>query len=163
MTIKLLALFLSLFLFVFVNPAHARRITPEDVINTKKGKLNAKVANYSNENKLKLEKISEKISNLNKEKTDGLDRIMIIQAQILDGHQKRLGKETEHIEKARYWITYAHEAVAYQAAKIYVFELSSEANLKSDMLSTISLFQNELNSTSSKIIKSQNILRETVK
>ena len=88
---------------------------------------------------------------------------MIIQAQILDGHQKRLGKETEQIEKARYWITYAHEAVAYQAAKIYVFELSSEANLKSDMLSTISLFQNELNSTRSKIIKSQNILRETVK
>lgn len=140
------------------------RVTPEDIVNTKKEAYEKVVKNYSYQNQQKLKTLSEKIAQINKKRADQLGYIMETQAGILDEYERRAnGKNVEQIKKARYWITYAHEAVAYQAAKIYVFELSNEQNLRRDVLSTISLFQNELESTRKKVIYSQKILFEVVK
>lgn len=140
------------------------RVTPEDIVNSKREAYSESVKSYSLLNKQKLEKLSGKITAVNKKRTDELDRIMVVQAAILDEYQNRIeGKNTAQIEKARYWITYAHEAVAYQAAKIYIFNLTSEGNMKNDALNLISLMQGELNSARSKVINSQKILLETIK
>lgn len=140
------------------------RVTPEDIVNSKKETYEKTVQNYSSLHKQKLTDLAGKITAINKKRTDELDWIMINQALILDEYEKRSnGKYLEQIKKARYQITYAHEAVAYQAAKIYIFNLTREANIKNDALNLISLFQSDLNSTRSKVIYSQNILEETIK
>lgn len=139
------------------------RVTPEDILNTKKETYEKKVVNYSANHKQNLENLSKEIVRVNKNRTDELERNMETQAAILDEYEARAnGKNKEGVKNARYWITYAHEAVAYQAAKIYVFDLSSEGNIKSDAQGTINIFQSELNSARSKVINSQKILLETV-
>lgn len=139
------------------------RVTPEDIVNSKKESYQSKVHNYSLENQTKLDELAKKIDQVNKKRTDYLAEIMAIQAAILDEYEKRQEQDKEGIKKARYWVTYAHEAVAYQAAKIYIFNLSSEVNIKKDALAAINLFQGELNSTRSKVIYSQKVLQEVVK
>lgn len=146
------------------------RITPEDIVNSKKEAYEKKVVSYSVSHKQNLENLSKKIARVNKNRTDELDRIMVTQALILDEYETRLrqgsggqGRYAEAIERARYWITYAHEAVAYQAAKIYIFNLSSEGNIGNDALNTILLFQSELNSTRTKVINSRKTLLDTLK
>lgn len=146
------------------------RITPEDIVNSKKQAYESRVVNYSAAHRQNLEDLSKKIAGVNKKRTDGLERNMETQAFILDEYETRLhqgsggqGRRADEIEKARYWITYAHEAVAYQAAKIYTFDLSGESNITRDALNTVSFFQSELNSTRSKVINSQKILKETIK
>lgn len=145
------------------------RVTPEDIVNSKKETYEKTVQNYSSLHKQKLTDLAGKITAINKKRTDELDWIMINQALILDEYETRLRQDSggqgqnEQIKKARYQITYAHEAVAYQAAKIYIFNLTREANIKNDALNLISLFQSDLNSTRSKVIYSQNILEETIK
>lgn len=139
------------------------RITPEDIVNSKKEAYESRVINYSTTHKQNLESLSKNIAQVNKKRTNELDRIMVTQASILDEYERRQnGKDTEAIKKARYWITYAHEAVAYQVAKIYIYDLSGESNIRRDALNTISFFQSELNSTRSKVINSQKILEGTV-
>ena len=139
------------------------RVTPEDIINSKKEAYDKVAAKYSLLSKQKLEGLSKEIVQINKQRTDELDQIMVVQAAILDEYERRTnGKDIEGIKKARYWITYAHEAVAYQAAKIYVFELNGEGRIKSDATSTVNLFQLELSSTRLKVINSQKILEEVV-
>lgn len=160
--IMLVALFFILFV-PFSTGVEARRTTPEDIVNSKKVDYEEKVGQFSLINQQRLQSLEKKIAELNKKKTDDLERIMIIQSQILDEFEVRSGeKNQEGIEKARYWITYAHEAVAYQAAKIYVFNLTTEGNLKNDALSTVSVFQSEFNSTRDKVINSQKFLRNLV-
>ncbi len=56
---------------------------------------------------------------------------MLTQGGILDEFIRRKG-EGAGTDKTRYWITYAHEAVAYQAAKVYIYNLTSEGNLKGE-------------------------------
>ncbi|MBI4039895.1 hypothetical protein HY389_00895 [Candidatus Daviesbacteria bacterium] len=139
------------------------RVTPEDILNTRIADYLSKVKNYSAADKQKLEDLSQAVAVVNKTRTDQLERIMLTQAAILDEYQKRFpNKNGDGVDKARYWITYAHEAVAYQAAKVYVFDLTSEKNIKNDALNLISLFQSDLNSARSKVINSQNILRGVI-
>lgn len=140
------------------------RVTPEDIVNSKKEAYEGKVVNYSASHRQNLENLSKSIAEVNKRRTGELDRVMVTQASILDEYERRSnGKNSEAIKNARYWITYAHEAVAYQAAKIYVFDLSAESNITKDALNTISLFQSELNSTRAKVINSRKTLMDTVK
>lgn len=140
------------------------RVTPEDIVNSKKEAYENRVVNYSASHRQNLENLSKRIAEVNRNRTNELDRIMVTQAYILDEYERRSdGKNSEAIKNARYWITYAHEAVAYQAAKIYVFDLSAESNITKDALNTISLFQSELNSTRAKVINSRKTLMDTVK
>lgn len=176
---KFLPLIVLFFLFLYptpstLNPIFART-TPEDIVNSKKATYEQRVKNYSQINRQKLEDLSKKIAQVNQKRTDELNLIIQTQGLILDEYVKRFnieedgGKDGIHrnlgdsAANARYWITYAHEAVAYQAAKMYVFNLTTEANIKNDALNTVNLFQSDLNSAKLKVIKSQNILLEVVK
>lgn len=140
------------------------RVTPEDIVNSQKEAYEGRIVNYSAAHRQNLDGLAKNIARVNQNRTAELERNMETQAAILDEYERRQdGKHAEGIKNARYWITYAHEAVAYQAAKIYIFDLSSENNISRDALNTISLFQSELNSTRSKVINSQKILLETIK
>lgn len=155
---------------MFFSHSAFARVTPEDIINAKQASYDQKIVNYSPSNQQKLKSLGDLIVQINKTRSDQLDKIMITQANILDEYETRLrqgyggqGQNSDGIKKARYWVTFAHEAVAYQAAKIYIFELSNEKNIRNDALSTISLFQADLNSTRSKVIYSQKILLDLLK
>lgn len=144
------------------------RVTPEEIVNSQKEAYQAKVKNYSATNKQKLEKLSREIALVNKKRTNELENIMIAQASILDEYETRLRKSSgearkaEAIKNARYWITYAHEAVAYQAAKIYIFNLTSEGNIRTDAVFLINQMAGELNSSRTKVINSQVTLEKTI-
>lgn len=154
-------------------PAYART-TPADIVNSEKGTYNSKVANYSAADKQKLTLFSQKIADLNKQETDLLEQNMLRQGDILDEYVRRnnivenggadgIHRDlTQPVNNARYYITYAHEAVAYQAAKIYIINLTSEANLKSDILSTINELQSDINTLKQKVVNSQNVLLATI-
>lgn len=171
---KQLVICAMLALLVLPGLAYAR-ITPEDILNSQKDSYNLKVKNYSPANKQKLEELNKQIAALNKQKTTELEQNILRQSEILEEYIRRnnLKEKTktdginrnlaDPVENARYWVTYAHEAVAYQAAKVYVFNLSSEANIKNDELNTISGFESDLNILRNKVIKSQKIISNLVK
>lgn len=107
--------------------------------------------------------MNKKIHELNWKISGELEELMLRQGQILDEFQARNGGvETEAMKNSRYWITYAHEAVAYQAAKVYVYNLSGETNVNKDILSTINQLNAEIVTLKGKVLKSQNILKGTV-
>lgn len=138
-------------------------MTPEDIVQEKRVVYEQKVKNYSLINKQKLEKLNIDIALVNKKRTDELENIMVAQGTILDEYENRQkGKNIEKIKNARYWITYAHEAVAYQAAKIYIYNLTSEGNIRNDALNLISQMAGELNSSRTKVINSQKTLEKTI-
>lgn len=153
-------LILVLISLTLLTPNSYARITPEDIVNEKRQLFTQRSKSYSPQSKTKLETWEKKIAGFNKEKTDILDENMTRQAQILEEYVRR--NPNAEVEDARYWLTYAHEAVAYQAAKIYIFDLTSEKNINSDIVSTISILQSELNTLRGKVLKSQKIISELV-
>lgn len=156
------ALFLNLY-SLFLNPAIvSARITPEDIVNSRLEAFNSQAGAYSEAHRQRLTKISGRIAEINQRRTDQLSWIMESQARILDEYLRRQGVEDEDIKKSRYWITYAHEAVAYQRAKIYIFDLNGEGNIDRDTNNLVGLFRSDLNSTRDKVINSQGILKTVV-
>lgn len=139
------------------------RVTPEDIVNEKREIYNQRVGSYSQESRDRLDLVSKRIVEMNKTKTDELGWIMESQARILDEYERRNpGKNQKGVDEARYWITYAHEAVAYQAAKIYIYDLSNEASIEPDIKRMVGIFRSELNSTRDKVIKSQKVLEGVI-
>lgn len=150
------------------------RTTPEDIVNAKREIYQKMIQNYSEKHQGQLEDLYQKIAGVNKNVTDELSQIMERQGQILEEYIKRSGTDPRYqtdgihrnlddkVENARYYLTFAHEAVAFQAAKIYIFELTSEANIKKDALSTISQLQSDLNTLKGKVTKSQNTIKVLV-
>lgn len=138
------------------------RITPEDIVNAKREIYQQIIKKYSPQSQTKLTQMEQAITQVNQKLTDQLDLNMQTQAAILEEYVRRRGGTSDDIENARYWLTYAHEAVAFQAAKIYIFKLSSEKNLKGDVGKTISGLQSDLNILRGKVIKSQNITKTLV-
>ncbi|MDO8570060.1 MAG: hypothetical protein Q7R97_00555 [Candidatus Daviesbacteria bacterium] len=168
----ILILILILFFLLISFPSLVfARVTPEDIVQEKRATYEQKVKNYSALNQQKLEKLAKDIALVNKKRTDELENIMIAQGNILDEYETRsagpsgslrINKNSEAIKNARYWITYAHEAVAYQAAKIYIFNLSAEQNINNDAVSLINQMAGELNSSRTKVINSQKTLEKTI-
>lgn len=163
--LQMKALIFFIFLVVIlVNPLLVfARVTPEDIANERKATYNAQVKNYSEQNQQKLKNMDKKIQQLNLNICGDLDELMVRQGQILDEYLARNNfKETEAIKNARYWITYAHEAVAYQQARIYIFDLTGETNLNRDVNVTINNLLGDITTLKGKVIKSQNILETVV-
>lgn len=147
----------------FLPTAVFARVTPEDIANEQRGIYNSQVKNYSNENKKRLDEAGKKLQALNLRICGELDELMVRQGQILDEYLKRKGfKETEAIKNSRYWITFAHEAVAYQQAKIYIFSLTGETNVERDINIAINNLQSDITTLKGKVVKSQGILKTTV-
>jgi PDZ domain-containing secreted protein len=149
---------------MFLTPtATQARTTPEDILNSQKDAYNSQVKNYTAQDKQKLDLFSQKIANLNQQATYEWEWEMVRQGDILDEYLRRNNfKETEGIKNARYWLTYAHEAVAYQAAKVYVYNLTSEKNLNTDVLSQVNILQSDLNILRNKVLKSQGVITSLV-
>ncbi|MBI2011338.1 hypothetical protein HYS91_01085 [Candidatus Daviesbacteria bacterium] len=149
------------------------RVTPEDIVNSQKETFESKIKNYSLENQNKIKSLVAKIETINKQRTQELELIVQTQGLILDEYVRRNniqedgGKDGIHrsndpVAVVRIEITRAHEAVAYQAAKNYIPSLTSESNMKSNLLNLINKLEYELNSARSQVIKSQNILKGVI-
>lgn len=155
-------LIILLLLFTPVNTTLAR-VTPEDIINSKQSAYQQKLKNYQPTNQLKLENKSKQIAMLNHQLVNVLENNINLQAAVLDEYEKRMkGKNTQKIVQARYLLTFAHEAVAFQKAKIYIFGLRDESNIGQDMSLTISLFQTEMLYARSKVVDSQILIKGLV-
>ncbi len=165
-------LFISIF---FLSTSYTfARTTPEDIINAQKESYQQRIQNYSPAGKQKLELWEKKIETFNDQRCAELEHIMETQGLILDELIKRNevaekkmtdGKTrnlSDPIENARYWITYAHEAVAFQAAKVYVFNATGENAINQNILSTINTMQGDLNVLRTKVQKSQTIMETLV-
>lgn len=151
-----------LLFFILFPPITYARVTPEDIINSQRQEYQARVKNYSAQNQQSLENLQKRLAQVNSKRSLELDQNMVLQGLILEEYQSRHPKDTK-IEDTRYWVTFAHEAVAYQQAKIYIPDLSSESAIKSDIGRVINLFKSDLNSTRAKVIKSQKLLQDLVK
>lgn len=168
-----LALCLLVVILAFTPKLLLARITPEDIVNQQRQDYETKVKNYSPQNRQKLENLSLNIAQINKQNSQYLEQLALRQGEVLDEYVRRNnivedgGKDGIHrtnapVENTRYWITFAHEAVAYQKAKIYIFSLTSEANFKNDALNTINKFQKDLNYARSTVVKSQKLIEELI-
>lgn len=155
-----------------LSPTFART-TPEDILNERRQSYNTQFSKYSPDNQKKLAAFEQKVANLNKQQTDELEQRMVRQGEILNEYVFRKGINerqadgisrnlSDPIENARYWLTYAHEAVAYQAAKTYIFSLSGESAIKGSITSQINQLQSDMNILSGKVDKSQKIIEAIV-
>lgn len=163
----LIALLFSFFLFPFSISA---RTTPEDIYNEKRQAYETRRQTYSLENQKKLDQYEQEIKTLNAFITQELENNTLRQGEILneyisrnniptvpetDGIQRNLSNP---VENARYWITYAHEAIAFQAAKNYMFGLSGEANIDRDIVVQIQALQGDTGVLKGKVEKSKQAL-----
>lgn len=161
------------FNFLFT-PSTFARTTPEDIVNAQKSAYQQSIRNYSTSSKEKLNLWEKKIETFNDIKCAELEHIMETQGLILDefirrneisqkkmtdGKTRNLG---DPIENARYWLTYAHEAVAYQAAKNYVFNATGESAINQNITSTINVMSGDINILKGKVQKSQTIIEDLV-
>ncbi len=171
-------LFFSLFLSFF-SPVLAR-VTAADQLNAQQQAYDQTVSHYSASHQQQLQQLTTDIAGLNKKYTDQLDQLAQTQGEILDEYQARHPSEkrtqnqlTYHTprdelagndrgEQVRYWITYAHEAVAFQAAKKYIINLHGEGSIKSDAKSTVSILRSDLASARQKVVNSQKMLEQLV-
>lgn len=155
-------------------PAFART-TPEDIYNEKRAVYETKRQTYSLENQKKLDQFEGEIKNLNALITSELESNTLRQGEILDEYIRRNNIPTvpetdgirrnlsDPVENARYWITYAHEAIAFQAAKSYMFGLSGEASVNRDIVIQIQALQADTGVLKSKVEKSKQALLALLK
>jgi hypothetical protein len=149
------------------------RTTPDDILREQRDVYNMRVKNYSPENQKKLAEFEQKVAAMNKNQTDILEAKMVRQGEILNEYVFRQGIEerqadgisrnlSDPVENARYWVTYAHEAVAYQAAKHYIFDLTGENNIKANINSKINQLANDVDILAGKVDKSQKIIEALI-
>lgn len=161
---------LSLFtLHLPLFPAFART-TPEDIYNEKLASYEAKRQTYSLETQKKLNLYQDEIKALNAFVTTELENNTLRQGEILDEYIRRNDIPTvpetdgirrnlqDPVENARYWITYAHEAIAFQAAKNYLFSLTGESNINKDIIIQIQALQADTGILKGKVEKSKQAL-----
>lgn len=161
---------LLLLLFVLLTPAAFARTTPEDIYNEKLAAYETKRQTYSLENQKKLDLYQDEIKNLNAFITRELENNTLRQGEILDEYIRRNDIPTvpetdgirrnldDPVENARYWITYAHEAIAFQAAKNYLFSLTGESSVNRDIVLQIQALQSDTGILKGKVEKSKQAL-----
>lgn len=167
---QLLTIFLLFtFYFLLFSTAFART-TPEDIYNANRQAYESKRQSYSLENQKKLDAYEAEIKRLNKFITTELEHNTLRQGEILDEYIRRNNiptvpetdgikrNLTDPVENARYWITYAHEAIAYQAAKNYLFSLTGESNINRDITLQINALQGDIGVLKGKVEKSKQAL-----
>lgn len=155
-----------------LQPTYART-TPDDILREQREVYNTRIKNYSPENQKKLAEFEQKVAAINKNQTGILEAKMVRQGEILNEYVFRQGIQerqtdgisrnlSDPIENARYWLTYAHEAVAFQAAKHYIFDLSGENQIKANINSDINQLANDMDILAGKVDKSQKIIEGIV-
>lgn len=154
-------------------PVIEARTTPADIYNDQKASYDQRLSTFSPSTQQKITSFTKAINDTNKKETYELEMVMERQGQILDEYMRRNGKTyrvadgvnrnlSDPIENANYWITYAHEAVAYQAAKNYLPSLSSENNWKNSASNNISNLASDINILKGKVEKSRLLVERVV-
>lgn len=171
-------IFAALLLLITLSSSHFSvfaRTTPEDIYNEKLSIYESKRQTYSLENQKKLDQYQEEIKILNTFITSELENNTLRQGEILNEYILRNNiptvPETDGIkrnlsdpaENARYWITYAHEAIAFQAAKNYMFGLTGETNINKDIVIQIQALQADTGVLKGKVEKSKQALLTLLK
>ena len=166
--------FLLLSFNFFLYPASART-TPADIISSQREVYNQRLKTYSSQSQNKLTDYDKKIADLNKKITQELEANLLRQGQVLEEYSRRQnldlsmgGKDgisrnlQNPTENAQYWLNFAHEAAAYQAAQVYIINLTGEANINRDINSQVSSLEGDINILRGKVLKSQKIIAELV-
>lgn len=168
-TLLLFFILITLIISPFTASVFART-TPEDIYNANREVYEKKRQTYSLENQKKLDNYEDEIGRLNAFITAELEQDTLAQGEILDEYIRRNNIPTvpetdgihrdlaDPVENARYWITYAHEAIAYQAAKKYLFGLSGEANVDRDIVLQINALQGDIGVLKGKVEKGNQAL-----
>ncbi len=172
---QLISILAFVLLLTISVPQVFARTTPEDIFNERRETYETKRQTFSLENQKKLDLYEEEIKNLNKFISEELENNTLRQGEILNEYILRNDIPTvpetdgiarnlsDPVENARYWITYAHEAIAFQAAKNYMFGLSSEANIDRDIIVQIGALQNDIGILKGKVEKSKTALIQMLK
>lgn len=166
--ILLILVFLTIPTFSF---AHT---SPQDQIDSQQQTYNQRVKNYTAMHFQQLNKLSKNIAEINKQETDYLESLVFIQGEILDEYVKRnninenggadgVHRNSDPVSTTRLAITRVHEAIAYQAAHIYIFNLTSEKNIKNDASNFIANLESDLNKVRESTIYSQTLILNLVK
>lgn len=164
---------ICLIIFLFFSKYSFAKATPASTINSQIESYNQTVKTYSKSHQQSLTKLSKDITDLNQQKTSELEQNLQTQGEILDEYVSRnnlsenggidgIHRNSDSLSQARYWLTFAHEAVAYQAAKNYIFYLTSENNIKSDANNLIGSFETDLNYVRNQVLKSQVTIKNLV-
>ena len=171
---------LCVLFIILLSPIQVQaRVTVADQINEQQASYQTAVSRYSVANQQKLKNLSEQISQVNKNYTDQLERTLTIQGQILDEYQsreddpKRIQNQLLYhtprdqlsngaVEKARYWLTFAQEAVAYQAAHQYIFNLRGESAIKADGRSLVNQLKSDLKILTQKALNAQIMVKKVI-
>lgn len=170
---KLLSI-IALIIFLLSPTLTLARTTPQDQIDDAKQAYNQKVKNYSAMHQQQLSKFTKDIATLNKEETDYLENLVLQQGEILDEYVKRnninenggsdgVHRNQDPVSVARIQITRAHESIAFQAAKIYILNLTSENGIKNSANNLISNLQSDLDPPKQATIYSQSLVQNLVK
>lgn len=172
---KLLSIIVFSFLLILNLPQVFARTTPEDIYNERLSVYESKRQTYTLENQKKLDQFEAEITNLNSLITSELESNTLRQGEILDEYIRRNDIPTvpetdgirrnlsDPVENARYWITYAHEAIAFQAAKKYLFGLTGEAGVNRDIIVQINDLQSDIGVLKGKVEKSKQALVSLLK
>lgn len=157
-------LYLALIVLAFTFPLTIQaRITPADIVNAKREDFTQKFNTYSPTSQQKINEVMDAINQANADSTAILGAIMIRQGNILDEYLSRKKFiETESIKDARYWVTFAHEAIDYQRQRVYIPVLTSESNLNGDLSNLLSNYRSQLSYARGTAVKSLDKVSKTV-
>lgn len=166
---------LPIILIILLLPTYSlARTTPQDQIDQEQQSYNQRVKKYSTIHQQQLSKLSEDIGATNKQETNYLEDLVLKQGLILDEYVKRnnidenggvdgVHRNNDPVSTTRLAITRVHEAIAYQAAHIYILNLTSESNIKNDTNNLITNLESDLNKVRQNTIYSQNLIENLVK
>ncbi len=150
------------------------RTTPQDQIDQEQQNYNQRIKKYSAIHQQQLNQLSKDITATNKLETNYLEDLVLKQGLILDEYVKRnninenggedgVHRNQDSVSTTRLAITRVHEAIAYQAAHIYILNLTSESNIKNDSNNLITNLEFDLNKVRQNTIYSQNLIENLVK
>lgn len=160
---KFLSLATVLLALLALPPLALARTTPEDIVNAQMETLNSTLNSYSPENQQKVRNIIRSTAKANANACTYLEAITARQGAILDEYLSRKNfQETQSIKDARYWLTFAHEAIDYQKQRVYLPQLTGEANIQRDLRVMINNFQSQLNYARGTAVKTQGKILGTV-
>lgn len=154
LSLFLLILTFTLFSSPFTLPVQAR-ITPTDIVNARREDFTKAFNSYTPANQQKIQDIMDAINQSNADTTAILGAIMTYQGNILDEYLSRKKfVETESIKDARYWLTFAHEAIDYQKQRVYIPVLTGQSNINSDLNNLLASYRSQLSYARGTAVKS---------
>lgn len=158
-------LFLSLILLLSLVGTAEARVTPDDIYQAKRSEFTNNLDKISDNGlKSNILEADWAIKEINQSVTRRYDGDMAILAGIvseLEQRADRQKRENPFLENALYWVTFAHEAVAYQKIQDYTPNLSGNSPLAA-IKSSSNRLRGDLNTLKGKILKAKTMVKKAV-